>query len=137
VTPHRHTGPVAETVDSVVADMQDRLDGLTVAEDHLRWFLGTYLRTTLAVGRAVDEGFFEDPAWVERWDVVFAELYLDALDTYRRGGRPSRPWRLAFDPSSDPGPLRHLLLGINAHVNFDLPQALLLVISDADFSDPR
>jgi len=29
-----------------------------------------------------------------------------------------------------------VLLGINAHINYDLPQALLAVISDADFADP-
>ena len=29
-----------------------------------------------------------------------------------------------------------MLLGINAHINYDLPQALLGVISDADFADP-
>ena len=33
-------------------------------------------------------------------------------------------------------PLRHVLLGINAHVNYDLPQALLAVITDDDFTDP-
>ena len=29
-----------------------------------------------------------------------------------------------------------MLLGINAHVNYDLPQALLAVISDDDFANP-
>ena len=29
-----------------------------------------------------------------------------------------------------------MLVGINAHINYDLPQALLAVISDDDFSDP-
>jgi Family of unknown function (DUF5995) len=29
-----------------------------------------------------------------------------------------------------------VLLGINAHVNYDLPQALLAVISDKEFADP-
>ena len=29
-----------------------------------------------------------------------------------------------------------VLLGINAHVNNDLPQALLAVISDDDFAEP-
>jgi hypothetical protein len=29
-----------------------------------------------------------------------------------------------------------VLLGMNAHINFDLPQALLMVISDAEFGDP-
>jgi Family of unknown function (DUF5995) len=133
--PDRHTEPVAGAVDSVVGQMKSRLDGLTPDQVYLREFLGTYARTTLAVGTAIDDGLFEDPAWVERWDVAFAELYLDALDVHLAGGTPSRPWRLAFDAPSDLAPLRHVLLGINAHVNYDLPQALLAVISDADFTD--
>ena len=47
-----------------------------------------------------------------------------------------RPWRLAFDAPADLPPLRHVLLGINAHVNYDLPQAMLAVISPDDFADP-
>jgi hypothetical protein len=124
-----------QAVESVVRTMQDRLDGLTPAQAHLAEFLGTYQRTTLAVGKAVDDGLFEDPDWVERWDVAFAELYVVALDAHLGGGTPSRPWRLAFDAAPDLPALRHVLLGINAHVNYDLPQALLAVISDADFTD--
>ncbi|MBO0844247.1 MAG: hypothetical protein J2P22_02375 [Nocardioides sp.] len=126
---------MSQAVESVVRTMQDRLDGLTPAQKHLAGFLGTYQRTTLAVGNAVDDGSFEDPEWVERWDVVFAELYLTALDAHLAGERPSRPWQLAFDASPDLAALRHVLLGINAHVNYDLPQALLTVISDDDFTD--
>ena len=100
-------------------------------------FLATYQRTTQAVGDAIDSASFEDPGWVERWDVVFADLYLTALDAELAGGQKvPRPWRLAFAASPDLPPLRHVLLGINAHVNYDLPQALLTVISDDDFSDP-
>jgi hypothetical protein len=72
---------------------------------------------------------------VERWDVAFAELYVVALDAHLSGGIPSRPWRLAFEAPPDLPALRHVLLGINAHVNYDLPQALLAVISDDDFAD--
>ena len=58
--------------------------------------------------------------------------------------RPRRPDRATSRgpggwPSTRPAdlpPLRHVLLGINAHVNYDLPQALLAVISDDDFTDP-
>ena len=128
---------MADAVDSVVGAMRSRLDALRPEQRHLREFLGTYQRTTLAVGKAVDDGHFEDPAWVERWDVAFAELYLHALDLHLAGGRPPRPWRLAFDAPADLPPLRQVLLGINAHVNYDLPQALLAVISDADFTDPQ
>lgn len=127
---------MSEAVESVARVMQERLDGLPPEQAHLGRFLGTYRRTTLAVGKAVDAGGFEDPEWVERWDVVFAELYVEALDAHLSGGAPSRPWRLAFDADPRLPPLRHVLLGINAHVNYDLPQALLAVISDDDFTDP-
>jgi uncharacterized protein DUF5995 len=69
--------------------------------------------------------------------VVFADLYLDAHDAYLAGdadGVP-RPWRLAFSARPDLPPLLHVLLGINAHVNYDLPQAMLAVISDDEFLD--
>ncbi|MDP9219637.1 MAG: DUF5995 family protein [Actinomycetota bacterium] len=127
-------GPVAE----VVARMQQRLDVLPPDLAYRKYFLGTYLRTTLAVGAAIDTGRFEDPAWVERWDVVFAELFIRAHDADRDGlaAEVPRPWRLAFDIAPDQPPLRHVLVGINAHVNYDLPQALLAVISDADFTAP-
>ena len=80
--------------------MQQRLDALPPDLAHRRFFLGTYLRTTLAVGQAIDTGRFTDPTWVERWDVVFAELFIRAHDA-DRAGRPAdvpRPWRLASTP---------------------------------------
>jgi Family of unknown function (DUF5995) len=125
-----------DSIDGVVAAMQDRQDRLSPEQAHLREFLGTYQRTTIAVGKAVRDGVFEDGAWVEDWDVAFADLYLDALDADLGSGRVPRPWRLAFEAPPDLKPLQHVLLGINAHINYDLPQALLAVISDEDFLDP-
>ncbi|MFI7068101.1 DUF5995 family protein [Kribbella sp. NPDC050124] len=118
----------------VVDRMQQRLDELPAELEHRRIFLSTYLRTTQAVGTAIEQSRFEDPEWVERWDVKFAELYLDAHDAAQSA---ARPWRLAFGTAADAPPLLHVLLGINAHVNYDLPQALLAVISDEDFTDPQ
>jgi hypothetical protein len=100
-----------------------------------RFFLSTYRRTTAAVWAAVDDGRFEDSAWVERWDVAFARLYLDAYDAELAGLPVPRPWRLAFHADPELPNLRHVLLGINAHINFDLPQSLLRVIGVADFDD--
>jgi uncharacterized membrane protein len=121
-----------------VADaMQERLDALPPTLAHRRIFLDTYRRTTLAVGDALRDGLFEDPEWVVAWDAAFADLYLSSHDADVAGGVVRRPWRLAF--AADPGlpALRHVLLGINAHVNYDLPQALLAVISDDDFGRPE
>ena len=127
----------ADLIEKVLADLQACLDTLPARLEHHRVFVATYRRTTAAVGAAVARGDFEDPGWVERWDVAFAGLYLDALRAETSGGSPSRPWRLAFSAPATEPPLRHLLFGINAHVNYDLPQALLAVIDDAEFADPR
>ena len=124
---------VSAGVEGVLAEMQARLDAAPAAR---RVFLSTYQRTTAAVGKAIEAARFEDPAWVERWDVAFARLYLDAHDADLAGGTVPRPWRLAFDAPAGLPDLRHVLLGINAHVNYDLPQALLAVIGPADFADP-
>lgn len=128
-------------IDDVVSTMDARLVRMPPERAAQRLFLETYRRTTLAVGAAVDDAQFEDPDWVERWDVVFADLYLSALDldldlAGSGDGRVPRPWRLAFDAPATLPALRHVLLGINAHINYDLPQALLAVISDEEFADP-
>src|SRR5215831_11760567 len=102
-------------------------------------FHATYLRTTRAVAAAMRAGAFKDTDWVDRWDVAFAQLYLDALDASRRGDPVPEPWAVAFGAAAaQPGlpAVRHILLGMNAHINYDLPQALLAVISDAEFEDP-
>lgn len=124
-------------VEEVVERMRLRLDALPSSSAR-RPFLSTYLRTTQAVGSAVDNGTFIDPDWVQRWDVAFAELYLNAHDAFVAGDSSAqpRPWRLAFTAPDDLPALRHILLGINAHVNYDLPQAMLSVISSADFAEP-
>lgn len=128
--------PPSAGIADVIERMQRRLDTLPPEIAHRRVFLGTYLRTTQAVGAAIDRGGFEDPDWVEDWDVAFAWFYLAAHDNDLADEPVARPWRLAFDAPADLPPLRHVLLGINAHVNYDLPQALLAVISDDDFADP-
>lgn len=127
----------AGSIATVVAAMDERLAALPPERAIDQVFLQTYRRTTAAVGQAIEAAAFEDPAWVERWDVAFAGRYLAALDLHL-SARPAvpRPWQLAFDAPPTLPALRHVLVGINAHVNYDLPQALLDVISDAEFDDP-
>jgi hypothetical protein len=120
-----------------MARMTELLGRLEVDGDPARFFLGTYLRTTRAVAAALDAGAFEDVDWVARWDVDFAGLYLDALDAFRaEPAKVAAPWQLAFGARAGLPPEAHVLLGMNAHINFDLPQSLVRVIPAADFADP-
>ncbi len=112
---------------------------MLAAGDERQHFLATYMRTTLEVKHEIDRGAFVDDEWTERWDIGFADLYLDALDEWNDKGTAPGPWSIAFkaaNVSPRVPPLRHLLLGMNAHINFDLPQALIQVITDQEFDDP-
>jgi hypothetical protein len=127
------------SMDALIERMEALLGPLQEAGDARRFFHATYLRTTRAVRDALRAGLFSDPQWVERWDVAFADWYLDALTADSSGGAVSKPWAVAFraarEQPSAPA-LRHVLLGMNAHINYDLPQALLAVISPGEFADP-
>jgi hypothetical protein len=123
-------------IDELIARMEALLEPLKAGSDQRRFFHGTYQRTTIAVADELKRGGFADPEWVERWDVAFADLYLAALEESLAGRRPSRPWDIAFGAPAGLPALRHVLLGMNAHINYDLPQALLAVITDEQFDDP-
>lgn len=123
-------------IDEVADQLAARARATPADQPHRRAFVETYRRTTIAVGAVVEAAGFEDPEWVSRWDVAFAGLFLRALDGDTGGGPVSRPWRLAFDAPAQLPTLRHVLLGMNAHVNYDLPQSLLATIADEEFADP-
>src|SRR5215218_2684678 len=126
-------------IDELIGRMRRLLAPLEARGDPGGHFLATYLRTTRAVKEELARGGFRDPAWVERWDVAFADLYLDAVEDAQAGRRPPEPWAVAFGAGDRDGlpPLRHVLLGMNAHINYDLAQSLLAVISEAEFDDPE
>jgi hypothetical protein len=122
-------------IEDLIGRMQGIREALEAAGDRRRYFHATYQRTTVAVAEELRRGGFGDPEWVERWDVAFADLYLDALETAMAGRPPPRPWDIAFNAPAGLPALRHVLLGMNAHINYDLPQALLAVITDEQFGD--
>ena len=126
-------------IGALIERMNGQLAELRTAGDRRAAFHATYTRTTEAVGSALADGFFLDTTWVEQWDIAFAARYLDALDADRRGEPVPRPWAVAFGAAAAARrlpDLRLILLGMNAHINYDLPRALLAVITDDEFADP-
>jgi Family of unknown function (DUF5995) len=115
----------------VILEMYERWRPLSHACDHRAVFALTYLRTTEEFLRTVqgEPTFFDDPPWVNHEDAVFAEFYFQAEDAYGEGGAVPEAWRIAFESASSPnvtGP-GDLLLGMNAHINRDLPFTLAAV----------
>jgi hypothetical protein len=120
-------GRRATTVADVV-DIMTSLEGELAGSDGLWWFNHLYLRVTLAVSAAVTTTTFRDPVFLERLDVLFANLYFDAVaagDVNPRAA-PSA-WRPLFECRNRRGILaiQFALAGMNAHINRDLPEGIV------------
>jgi hypothetical protein len=120
------TPPPPDTIAAVIARMETIGAGLTPA-DGVACFNGLYLAVTRAVdGRVADAGF-ADPAFLRALDVAFAQLYFDAVEAVAAGRKPSRAWAPLFERRGDRrvAPIQFALAGMTAHINHDLPLALI------------
>jgi hypothetical protein len=127
-------------MDELLSRMDALVQPMRASGDERQHFLSTYMRTTVAVKHEIERGTFVDGDWTERWDIAFADLYLEVLEEWNANRPVPGPWRIAFEAANATPrvpPIRHLLLGMNAHINYDLPQSLLGVITDEQFTDAR
>ena len=102
-----------------------------VRNDRRAVFASVYRMMSEAMRHRLEQRLFEDNAWVERYTITFANLYRAAISDYATGAidRVPKAWRLSFDESRAGGLLvvQDLLLGMNAHINYDLALALFAV----------
>ncbi len=119
------------TESSSIDDVIARLTAIDVSSgrsDGVGCFTRLYLDVTRSVQERLGQSAFANPAFLARLDVVFAGLYLDALDAQSKNPRTvPRAWAPLFEERSRRGvsPLQFALAGMNAHINRDLPVALV------------
>jgi hypothetical protein len=99
--------------------------------DGVARFNALYLAVTRAVATSADT--FEDPGFISRLDVVFADLYFAAVANSLAGRTIPRAWAPLFEKRHAKGiaPLQFAIAGMNAHINHDL--ALALVATSRQF----
>jgi len=111
--------------------MHIRLRQWQEASDDRAFFLNCYLLMTRNMYVAIQQREFVDSAWVSRLLTHFAEYYFSALQKYEDNSAATpEVWRHAFDKTRDPylTPLQKLLLGVNAHINYDLVLTLVDIL---------
>jgi len=121
------SGRRAATIPDVV-NMMTALDREWTDRDGLWWFNRLYLRVTLSVLDAVATTKYRDPTFLEQLDVVFANLYFDAVAKGNANPRAApAAWRPLFECRAERGILaiQFALAGMNAHINRDLPQGIV------------
>lgn len=99
--------------------------------DHRAVFTTTYelLTEVLRASMRTYPHLFQDPKWVIGEDATFADLYFNAVSNYEHGRTVPQAWQIAFDAAraGDDNAVQDMLLGINAHVQRDMPYMLAAV----------
>ena len=117
----------------VLVRMQDMVDSWQAATDARSIFLNCYLLMTRNMLAAINAGEFHDAEWAGRLLHRFAEYYFDAAVAYDKDpASASAVWRTTFHAAAQTrlSVIQNLLLGINAHINYDLVLALAEILRD-------
>jgi len=120
---------VASTPQTIadVVDILQKIDDTCEDGDGLKWFNGLYLQVTEAVQARVNAAGFADSAWIAALDVEFAGFYFAAVRSALTASPTPDCWQALFDRRNQTAIARiqFALAGVNAHINHDLPQAIV------------
>ncbi len=118
--------PLRISVSDVIQTLQT-IEAACVDADGLKWFNWLYLQVTQAVEGRIAAGGFTDPGWLAQLDVQFANLYFSALKSWLSDKTAPECWRILFNSRSEGmiARIQFALAGINAHINHDLPEAIV------------
>jgi Family of unknown function (DUF5995) len=118
--------PAASTVAEVIAQME-AVGAALPAADGLACFNRMYLEVTQQVNAELGQGFYADPAFMAQLDVTFAGLYFSAADAAGDAAAVPLAWRPLVEQRDNAGiePVQFALAGMNAHINHDLPLAVV------------
>jgi len=119
---------VAQVVGQL-SDLQELLENLTpAASNPVADFNRLYRIITATIQDRLEAGAFGDPEFLNLLDVEFAQRYFDALIRWGRR-HPETPdaWSELFCRLRDRKvrPIQGAAAGVNAHINYDLPFALI------------
>jgi len=89
--------------------------------NHLYWLI------TKTIQGRLEEGRFADPEFLTLLDIEFAERYFDALRRWGTRSDTPEAWKVLFSRLRDDNvrSLPAAAAGVNAHINYDLPFALI------------
>jgi hypothetical protein len=121
----------AKRIEDVVV-LMNQIDRALAPADGISCFNKLYLAVTenvlAAVAQAQAHPPFADPRFLAALDVNFANLYFAALRAFDAGaGDTPRAWSPLFEARArrTVAPIQFALAGMNAHINRDLPKALV------------
>jgi hypothetical protein len=124
--------PGAVTAGPINGELEEMIDWSRIRASRMGYFAALYTHVELAIDTACARDEFTHPDLLARVNERFFRRYFAAFGERRHGLPASGPWQAAFDAGESDRlcVVQHLLLGMNAHINYDLPIAV------ADALDP-
>ncbi len=112
----------ASSIDEVLSQLELIISESREANNRAGYFASLYYKVTDGVRQGIMKGEFEDGPRMEKFDVIFANRYLDALNSWKNKSSLTGSWKIALGSTEKSSLLllQHLLLGVNAHINLDL-----------------
>jgi hypothetical protein len=116
----------AGSIADVIAHMEE-IEAASSSHDGVACFNRMYLEVTRLVDHRVGQGFFADPQFLIRLDVEFAGLYFQAVAAAGEPADVPLAWRPLIEQRANGQiePIQFALAGMNAHINHDLPIAVV------------
>src|SRR5690349_12865744 len=111
-----------------VIDRLRSIESASARSNGVACFARLYREVTEGVNAELEHRTVADARFIAELDVCFAGLFFSALDAYQtKPGNEPPAWRPLFQGQSARGvaPLQFALAGMNAHINRDLPVALV------------
>ncbi len=127
------SAPVTSVADAI--GLMEAIQQANPPSDGLACFNRMYLQVTRQVQSNLAQHFFADPAFMTALDVAFANLYFGAVGWPADRVSPAMvplAWRPLIEgrASKDIEPIQFALAGMNAHINHDLPVAVVSACTD-------
>ncbi len=121
------TPPVAVTSVTGAITQMEAIAATTPPGDGLACFNRMYLGVTREVYSELGQRFYADPAFMTALDVAFANLYFAAAAAAGNPAAVPLAWRPLIELRAVAGiePIQFALAGMNAHINHDLPLAVV------------
>ena len=125
-----------QTIDEVIIALDKIIEKSIEDKDYLAVFAYVYRRTTAQIKAEIQAKSFNDNERMEKLDVNFANRYLDAYNQFVTENTSTSSWLVSFEARHKKLTiLQHLILGMSAHINFDLGIAAAEMVRGEDIKD--
>src|ERR1700749_2778738 len=85
------------TIDNILAQLESIIAESVQTNSRMGYFAALYYKVTAGVKAGIAKGQFENGPRMDKFDVLFASRYLDALTAWKNKQHVTTSWQIAFE----------------------------------------